>query len=40
MKEPLPDREDWLNPDDIDQGDVPTSSEVAVEVCAAHSFTV
>ena len=32
MSDPLPDRDDWLNPDDIEEGSVPALSEVVVEV--------
>jgi len=32
LSDPLPDRNDWLNPDDIEEGGVPALSEVVVEV--------
>lgn len=32
MGDPLPEREDWLDPDDVDEADVPGTSEVVVEV--------
>jgi hypothetical protein len=32
LSDPLPDRDDWLNPDDVDEAGVPELSEIAVEV--------
>ena len=32
LSDPLPDRDDWLNPDDVDEAEVPDSSEVVAEV--------
>jgi ribonuclease HI len=32
LSDALPDRENWLNPDDVDESEVPETSEVVVEV--------
>jgi hypothetical protein len=32
LRDPLPDRDDWLDPDDADETGVPELSEVSVEV--------
>ena len=36
LSDPLPDRDDWLNPDDVDESEVPETSEVVVEVSLPH----
>ena len=32
MGDPLPEREDWLNPNEVDESEAPETSEVVVEV--------
>jgi len=40
LADPLPDRDDWLNPDDVEESEVPETSEVVVEVsCPSHAGT-
>lgn len=38
MSDPLPEREDWLDPDDVDEAEVPDISVVEVQVSLALSL--
>jgi hypothetical protein len=40
LADPLPDREDWLNPDDVDVSEVPETSEVVVEVSPSQTVFI
>ena len=37
MSDAQPDRDDWLDPDDVDESEVPATSEVVVEVSSLSS---